>query len=124
MYLLLYYVFTLMKLLIYIKKGMIIKNFNFILILSNIIFLGGITSLLLSKNAINWLISIELIFLSIFLNFIIFAIYYLDTIGFLYSLLTLIIAAAESALCLTLILLNYKITKNINLNLFKKINNL
>lgn len=102
-------------------KNLLLENFNFYLILSNLIFIGGIFGILLAKNTINWLISIELLFISSFLNFIIFALYYMNIEGFIYALIIIILAAAETSIGLALILVFYNKNKNINIYPIKKI---
>lgn len=96
-----------------------IKNFNFYIILSNIIFMGGIFGVLMAKNAIIWLLSIELMFISSLLNFLIFSVYYYSIEGYLYALFIIILAAAESALGLSIIIIYYNNKKNINISSYK-----
>lgn len=59
------------------------------------------------------LICIEVILLSLNLSFILFALQFDDTYGFLYSFFMLTVAAAESAVGLALIILYYKSSGNI-----------
>ena len=98
-----------------LENLLLIKNFNIYLILSNLLFIGGLFGIILAKNTINWLVCIELLFLSSFLNFIIFSSYYLNIDGFIYSLVILILAAAESALGLSIIAVFYNDNKDINI---------
>jgi NADH-quinone oxidoreductase subunit K len=97
-------------------KMYIIDNLNYHIVLGNIIFIGGLLNVLNTKNPIIWLASIELLFISSFLNFIIYSIFYLDIHGFLYSLLVLILAATESAIGLSLIALFFIKTKQTELD--------
>ena len=101
-------------------KTLLIENLNFYLILANTIFLGGLLNLLIARSPIIWLVSIELLFISSFLNFIIFSIYYYNIEGFIYSLLILILAAVESALGLSLIILFFHHNKRINIEFYKE----
>ena len=64
-----------------------LKMFNFYIIVSNTIFIIGIMGILLAKNLIIWLLSIDLLLISSFLNFIIFSNYYLKVDGFIFSLI-------------------------------------
>jgi NADH-quinone oxidoreductase subunit K len=99
-----------------VEKMYIIENLNYHLVLANIIFIGGLLNVLNAKNPIIWLASIELLFISSFLNFIVFSIFYLEVYGFIYSLLVLILAATESAIGLSLIALFFIKTKQTELD--------
>ena len=59
---------------------------------------------------------IELVLLSLNLNFILFSIYLDDLYGQLFSFFILTIAAAESAIGLAIIIIYYRIRGNININ--------
>ena len=59
------------------------------------------------------LMSIELVLLSLNLNFIVFSIYLDDIYGQLFSLFILTVAAAESAIGLAIIILYYRIRGSI-----------
>jgi len=89
----------------------------FFLILSIILFLISIWGIFLTrKNIIVILISIELMLLSINLNFIIFSILLDDLIGQLYALIILTIAAAESAIGLAILVVYHRLRGNINID--------
>jgi len=62
------------------------------------------------------LMSIELVLLSLNLNFIVFSIYLDDVYGQLFSLFILTVAAAESAIGLAIIILYYRIRGSIGMN--------
>jgi NADH-quinone oxidoreductase subunit K len=62
------------------------------------------------------LMSIELVLLSLNLNFIVFSIYLDDIYGQLFSLFILTVAAAESAIGLAIIILYYRIRGSIGLS--------
>ena len=98
-----------------------LKMFNFYIIVSNTIFIIGIMCILLSKNLIIWLLSIDLLLISSFLNFIIFSNYYLKIDGFIYSLIIIILAAVEAALGLCFIMLFFNRKKTIQINRLKNI---
>ena len=98
-----------------------LKMFNFYIIVSNTIFIIGIMGILLSKNLIIWLLSIDLLLISSFLNFIIFSNYYLKIDGFIYSLIIIILAAVEAALGLCFIMLFFNRKKTIQINRLKNI---
>ena len=68
------------------------------------------------SNLIIILFSIELLLLSINLNFLIFSVYLDDLIGELFSLLILTIAAAESAIGLAIIIVFFRTRGSIKIN--------
>ena len=90
----------------------------FFLIFSTLLFLIGILGLFLTKkNAIMILICLELLILSVNINFIVGSIFLDDLLGIIYSLINLTSAASESALGLALLILFYRIKGGISLDL-------
>nr|YP_009118082.1 NADH dehydrogenase subunit 4L [Malawimonas californiana]YP_009118086.1 NADH dehydrogenase subunit 4L [Malawimonas californiana]AJF22884.1 NADH dehydrogenase subunit 4L [Malawimonas californiana]AJF22885.1 NADH dehydrogenase subunit 4L [Malawimonas californiana] len=78
--------------------------------LAIILFVLGTCGIFLNrKNIIIMLMSIELILLSVNLNFIIFSIYLDDEIGQLFALFILTVAAAESAIGLAILVVLYHV---------------
>ena len=67
------------------------------------------------QNIIIILMSIELLLLSINLNFIYFSVFIDDVIGQVFSLLILTVAAAESAIGLAIMILFFKIYGDISI---------
>ena len=67
------------------------------------------------KNILFTLICIELLLLSVNLNFIFLSIYLDDIYGQLFSIFILTVAAAESSIGLAIIILYYRVKKNISL---------
>jgi NADH-quinone oxidoreductase subunit K len=61
------------------------------------------------------LMCIELVLLSLNLNFIIFSVYFDDLYGQLFSLFILTIAAGESAIGLAIIIIYYRVRGNISM---------
>jgi len=87
------------------------------LIASNFIFLCGITGLFLTrKHLILWMLSIELIFLSINYNFLVFSVVLDDILGQYYGLSVLTIAAADSAIGLAILVVFYRLRGGISLD--------
>lgn len=85
-------------------------------IINFFLFCLGLLGIILNKqNIMIIIISMEIILLSINLNFIFFSIFIDDLIGQLFSFLILIIAAAESTIGLALIIIFFKINKNISI---------
>jgi NADH:ubiquinone oxidoreductase subunit K len=89
-----------------------------ILYFSILLLLVGIVGLYLTrKHAIMMLISLELLILSVNINFIISSIYLDDLLGIIYSLINLTSAASESAIGLALLIIYYRIKGSISLDL-------
>ena len=101
------------------EKILLLENLKYLVIVSNFICVGGVLSTLVSQNAIAWLIAIELVFISSFLNFISFSLYYLNIEGFIYALIILIFAAIESAMGLAFIAIHFSRNKRLNFDFYK-----
>ena len=87
-------------------------------LLSLVLLIVGLLGLyLLRKHAIMILIVLELLILSVNINFVISSIYLDDLLGFIYSLINLTSAASESAIGLALLILIYRIKGGISLDL-------
>ena len=87
-------------------------------ILTNIIlFLIGAFGIILNRrNIIIVLMCIEIILLSVNLNFIVFSIYLDDFLGQIFSLFVLTVAAAESAIGLAILILYFRVLGNISIS--------
>jgi len=73
------------------------------------VFFAGVLGLSLNRhNLLVMLMSIELMLLSVNLNFIIFSVYQNDMTGQLFSLYILTVAASESAIGLSIFTIYYK----------------
>jgi NADH-quinone oxidoreductase subunit K len=68
------------------------------------------------KHIILLLLSIELIFLAINFNFIVFSVFLDDLVGQFYSLCVITIAAAESAIGLAILVIFFKLRGSISLD--------
>ena len=91
----------------------------FIIQISVNIFLFMISSIglvLNRKNVLITLMCIELVLLSLNLNFILFSVYLDDLYGQLFSLFILTVAAGESAIGLAIIIVYYRVRGNIAIN--------
>ena len=75
---------------------------------------GGI--FLFKKNIIIVLMSLELMLLSIILNFILFSFYLDDIVGQIFALFIITIAAAESAIGLAILVIYFRIKGLISIN--------
>ena len=93
---------------------MILSITNYLTVAS-ILFLTGISGIILNrKNIIIMLMSVELMLLSINLNFIIYSAYLDDVMGQVFALLILIVAAAESAIGLAILVVYYRVRGSIS----------
>ena len=93
---------------------MILSITNYLTVAS-ILFLTGISGIILyRKNIIIMLMSVELMLLSINLNFIIYSAYLDDVMGQVFALLILTVAAAESAIGLAILVVYYRVRGSIS----------
>ena len=80
------------------------------------LFLVSLVGLVFNKRSILiTLICIELMLLSLNLNFIVFSVYLDDIYGQIFSIFILTVAAAESSIGLAIIILYYRVRGNISL---------
>jgi len=78
------------------------------------IFIIGLFGIILNRrNILVVLVCLELVLLSLNLNFITFSVYLDDIYGQLFSLFILTVAAAESAIGLAIIIIYYRVRGNI-----------
>jgi NADH-quinone oxidoreductase subunit K len=99
---------------------MIITNINYILNITILLFLIGSLGLVINrKNVLITIMSIELMLLSVNLNFVIFSIYLDDITGFIFVLFVLTIAATESAIGLAILTIYYKLKQTIQMDKIK-----
>tara|TARA_B110000967_G_scaffold210072_1_gene270239 strand:- start:4473 stop:4781 length:309 start_codon:yes stop_codon:yes gene_type:complete len=88
---------------------MIINLINYLAV-NTLLFTIGVIGLVLNrKNILIVLMSIELILLSINMNFIVFSIFIDDLFGQMFALFVLSIAAAESAIGLAILVSYYRV---------------
>jgi len=100
-----------------------IKMVNSLLIFTTVLFITGLLILGLNKqNLIILIMGVELILLSVFLNFIAFAILNGTPDGHVYSLIIITLSAAEAAIGLGLFIAAYKIKKSLNFMAFDELN--
>jgi NADH-quinone oxidoreductase subunit K len=93
---------------------MLISITNYLTVAS-VLFLTGIFGIILNrKNIIIMLMSVELMLLSINLNFIIYSAYLDDVMGQVFALLILTVAAAESAIGLAILVVYYRVRGSIS----------
>jgi len=91
------------------------SNFFFLALLSFCFYIFSIGGLLLNlKNILISLFFIELTYFSIVIFFLLITIFFQNYEGFILALMTILLAAAESAVGLGLVILVYSFEKNLN----------
>jgi len=101
---------------------MVLVNINFILFFIAVLFTIGVIGLVLNrKNILIIIMSIELMLLSVNLNFIVFSIYLDDLLGQLFVLFVLTIAATESSIGLAILSSYYKLKNTIVIDKIKRL---
>jgi len=90
---------------------------NYILLGIILFIIGSLGMFILKKHIINIIISLEIILLSININFITISCYFDDLIGQIYALIILTLAAAETAIGLSIIILYYRLRGGISVDL-------
>jgi NADH-quinone oxidoreductase subunit K len=87
-----------------------IINLNFFLIVSVFLFFIGLIGFFVNrKNILLLLLALEIMLLAINFNFIIFSVYLDDLFGQVFSLFILTVAAAESAIGLSILVIYSRI---------------
>jgi len=94
------------------------------LIVSNTLFFIGVVGLfLVRKHIIIMLLSLELMFLAVSFNFIVFSVFFDDLVSQFYVICILVVAAAESSLGLAILVVFYRLRGGISLDLLKLLKN-
>lgn len=75
----------------------------------NVLFFGILGTFLVKRNLILILLCIELMLISVQLNFIISSYNFNDLLGQIFNLFILMVAAAEVAIGLALLIINYRL---------------
>ena len=98
-----------------------IINIDYVLSLTIILFFIGLLGVVLNrKNILTILMSIEILLLSVNLNFATISIYLDDIVGHIFVIFILTIAAAESAIGLAILTRFYNLKSSIELEPIKK----
>lgn len=85
---------------------------------STALFISGSSGMFLSRqHLLLILISLEIILLSVTVNFVVFSIFHDDLAGQIFALLVLAIAAAETALGLAILVVYYRLRGGISIDL-------
>jgi NADH-quinone oxidoreductase subunit K len=99
-----------------------IQNYNILFFTILILFFIGLLGIILvDKNVLITIMSIELMLLAINLNFILIAFFLNDINGFIICLFILIISAAEAAIGLAIIINYYRLNGTISYNLIQNL---
>lgn len=100
---------------------MLTVSINYVLTITSIVFFIGVLGVVLNrKNILIIIMSIELLLLSINLNFAAFSVYLDDIVGQIFVLFVLTIAATESAVGLAIITVLYRLKNSIQMGPIKK----
>jgi NADH-quinone oxidoreductase subunit K len=92
-----------------------INQINFIG-LSALLFCIAVSGIFLNrKNIISLLMSIELMLLSVNINFVAFSVYLNDMLGQIFAIFVLTVAGAEAAIGLAILVVYYQNCKNIEI---------
>jgi NADH-quinone oxidoreductase subunit K len=92
-------------------NGLELQNFT---ILSAILFCVGVSGIFLNrKNVISILMSIEVMLLSVNINFVAFSAFLHDLVGQVFAIFVLTVAAAEAAIGLAILVIYFRNNRNI-----------
>ena len=101
---------------------MIFTNIDYFLAVTTILFLIGVLGLVLNrKNILIIIMSIELMLLAVNLNFVLFSVYLDDILGQMFVLFILTVAATESAIGLSILVIYYRLKGTIIVEKIKTI---
>ena len=92
---------------------------SYYLILSAIVFITGVVGVLIRRNIIIILLSIELMLNATNINFVVFSSYFQNVIGQVFVFFALTVAAAEVAVGLAIIIALYRSKSSINVDEFQ-----
>ncbi len=89
---------------------------NHFIILSSLLFCIGISGIFLNrKNVISLLMSVELILLSININFVAFSVHLHDLVGQIFAIFVLTVAGAEAAIGLAIAVIYFRNRKTLEI---------
>ncbi len=95
------------------------------LVVSTLLFFIGVYGFLVRKNLIGILMAIELILNAVNINFVVFNRFlYPDRLeGYVYSLFVIVVAAAETAIAISIIINVYRKLKNVRVDSINELKN-
>ena len=91
------------------------------LLLCTLLFVIGVAGVLIKRNALVIFMSIELMLNSINLLLVVFSVYHNDPAGQVFVFFVMIVAAAEVAVGLALVVMVYRHTHSIDINFLNKL---
>ena len=92
-------------------NGLELQNFT---ILSAVLFCIGVSGIFLNrKNVISLLMSIELMLLSVNINFVAFSAFLHDLVGQVFAIFVLTVAGAEAAIGLAILIIYFRANRSI-----------
>lgn len=94
---------------------------NFYLLLSVALFSIGVTGVLMRRNAIIILMSIELMLNAVNLLLVAFSSYHSDAGGQVFVFFTMLVAAAEVAVGLAILVMTYRNTRSTDIDVLSKL---
>ena len=95
---------------------------NYYLILSAIVFAIGVTGVLIRRNLIVVLMSIELMLNAVNINFVAFSYRLASLEGQIFSIFVITIAAGEAAVGLAIIIQLYRLKSTVNVDEVRELN--
>lgn len=95
------------------------------LVVSTLLFFIGVYGFLVRKNLIGILMAVELILNAVNINFVVFNRFlYPDHLeGYMYSLFVIVVAAAETAIAISIIINVYRKLKNVRVDSINELKN-
>ncbi|MFA6778835.1 MAG: NADH-quinone oxidoreductase subunit NuoK [Paludibacteraceae bacterium] len=98
---------------------------EFYVVLSTLLFFIGVYGFIVRKNLIGILMSVELILNAVNINFVVFNRFLFPEKleGYMYGLFVIIVAAAETAVAISIIINVYRRMKNIDVDSIKELKN-
>ena len=95
------------------------------LIVSTLLFFIGVYGFIARRNLIGILLSIELMLNAVNINFVVFNRFLFpeQLEGYMYSLFIIVVAAAETAIAISIIINIYRNMKNINVESIRELKN-
>ena len=98
-------------------------DLNHFIILSSILFCIGVSGIFLNrKNVISLLMSVEVILLSVNINFVAASSFLNDLVGQVFAIFILTVAAAEAAIGLAILVLYFRNRQNIEIDSISSMN--
>ena len=100
-----------------VAEGLKLMPINSYIILSSLLFVIGLVGVLVKRNALVVFMSIELMLNSINLLFAAFSVYHNNASGQMMVIFIMVVAAAEVAAGLAILVLTYRTNHSIDINL-------